>query len=218
MVMILPRYDVWWVVDPGFEIVCENEVLQPWGVHLVATGGEKTGVSGWGGVTSFFINRELQRAITPPHSPTFMICPRPGFRSGSGCSSPDLMPVQLMTTSAPDSASYAPMRGERCGWRRPEKVASNELGEGTLHTSDIISLFSASQKSNNVQHNNWLLSRTFIQGNLQLIRQSRGHSPWRNAGLRALLKPFYHGYGIWMCMWMHVCACIIFVHSSSLKP
>uniref|UniRef100_A0A0E9TIL0 Uncharacterized protein n=1 Tax=Anguilla anguilla TaxID=7936 RepID=A0A0E9TIL0_ANGAN len=34
-----------------------------------------------------------------------MICPRPGWRSGSGWRSPDLTPVQFMMTSGPDSAS-----------------------------------------------------------------------------------------------------------------
>lgn len=32
---------------------------------------------------------------------TFMICPRPGWSSGSGCSSPARIPVQFMTISTP---------------------------------------------------------------------------------------------------------------------
>lgn len=37
---------------------------------------------------------------------TFMIWPRPGLSSGSGWSSPDLTPVQLMITSTPLSANW----------------------------------------------------------------------------------------------------------------
>lgn len=52
-----------------------------------------------------------------PSGLTFTICPRPGLSSGSGWRSPDLIPLQFIITSAPDSASLM-KRTEHKAWKR----------------------------------------------------------------------------------------------------
>lgn len=98
MSLDLPWNDVRWIVDSCWKVVSKNPVLEPRSVHLEEQGGETCN-------QDLSIVQVIAGCIKTVCILTFTIWPRPGLRSGSGCSSPDLIPVQFITTSAPDSAS-----------------------------------------------------------------------------------------------------------------